>query len=179
MADTTPSLAAFRELRRTNGSMRVQSSPTRAPSAMSSSPRRRASSWISRDFVWRNELPVGSSSQYAQYCAFREAKVRGVTVLLDGQGADELLGGYEQFFRDYVASLEERGEHERLERELPRTRQRCPLALPSALRKFRDRAPFRVRHCFSNHLRLGPTFEGSHLHAPEALRPLRITHTFP
>jgi asparagine synthase (glutamine-hydrolysing) len=41
-----------------------------------------------------HEEPVGSSSVYAQYRVMRAAHEAGVTVLLDGQGADELLGGY-------------------------------------------------------------------------------------
>jgi asparagine synthase (glutamine-hydrolysing) len=57
------------------------------------------------DFIWMNELPVGSTSQYAQWCVFRDAKEHGITVLLDGQGADELLGGYEQYFVQYLDSL--------------------------------------------------------------------------
>lgn len=55
------------------------------------------------DFAWANELPVDSASQYAQYCVFRLARRTGVTVLLDGQGADEILGGYEQYFAAYLA----------------------------------------------------------------------------
>ena len=38
--------------------------------------------------------PFGGTSMYAQYCVFRRAKQEGVTVVLEGQGADELLGGY-------------------------------------------------------------------------------------
>lgn len=38
--------------------------------------------------------PFGSSSIYAQYKVFGLAKEHGVTVTLDGQGADELLAGY-------------------------------------------------------------------------------------
>lgn len=49
-------------------------------------------------FAWMNELPVDSASQYAQWCVFRLARAQGVTVLLDGQGADEILGGYEPYF---------------------------------------------------------------------------------
>jgi asparagine synthase (glutamine-hydrolysing) len=41
-----------------------------------------------------HEEPVGSSSVYAQYRVMRAAHEAGVTVLLDGQGADELFGGY-------------------------------------------------------------------------------------
>lgn len=38
--------------------------------------------------------PFGSTSIYAQYRVFRLARENGVTVTLDGQGADELLAGY-------------------------------------------------------------------------------------
>lgn len=107
------------------------------------------------EFIWYNELPVGSSSQFAQWCVFRLAKERGVTVLLDGQGADEALGGYEQIFAHYVRALEERGEMERLRRELPRIRERYPLALRPPARALQDRLPFRVRHWFSNRFDIG------------------------
>lgn len=46
------------------------------------------------DLVLAHEEPVGSSSIYAQYRVMRAAREAGVTVLLDGQGADELFGGY-------------------------------------------------------------------------------------
>ena len=38
--------------------------------------------------------PFASTSIYAQYRVFKEAKEKGITVTLDGQGADELLAGY-------------------------------------------------------------------------------------
>ena len=55
-------------------------------------------------FLWHNELPVDSASQYAQWCVFRLAAENDVTVLLDGQGSDEILAGYEQYFAAYLAS---------------------------------------------------------------------------
>lgn len=106
-------------------------------------------------FIWHNELPVGSSSQYAQWSVFRLAKDHGITVLLDGQGADELLGGYEQYFGAYVAALREIGDHQRLERELPLIRERYPAALKAPARAWRDRLPFNVRHLLSNRAGLG------------------------
>src|SRR5690606_21917281 len=38
--------------------------------------------------------PFGSTSIYAQYRVYKQARASGVTVTLDGQGADELLAGY-------------------------------------------------------------------------------------
>jgi asparagine synthase (glutamine-hydrolysing) len=106
-------------------------------------------------FMWANELPVSSSSQFAQWCVFDLAKQRGVTVLLDGQGADEVLGGYEQYFAKYVEALRERGESDRLHRELPQIRFRYPKALPPPMRGFRDGLSFKARHFISNKFGFG------------------------
>lgn len=38
--------------------------------------------------------PFMSTSMYAQWCVFQVARKAGIKVMLDGQGADELLGGY-------------------------------------------------------------------------------------
>ena len=38
--------------------------------------------------------PFGSTSNFAQFAVFECAKKNGITVTLEGQGADELLGGY-------------------------------------------------------------------------------------
>jgi asparagine synthase (glutamine-hydrolysing) len=107
------------------------------------------------EFLWFNELPVGSSSQYAQWCVFRLAKQHGVTVLLDGQGADEQIGGYEQYFASYVHALERRGESDRLAAELPGIRKRYPLALTPPARQLRDRLPFALRHRISGAFGMG------------------------
>jgi asparagine synthase (glutamine-hydrolysing) len=106
-------------------------------------------------FMWHNELPVGSTSQFAQWCVFQLAQEHGVTVLLDGQGADESLGGYEQYFARYVEALREGGDAARLARELPLIRERYPLALTPPARALRDRLPFPVRRWLSSHLRIG------------------------
>ena len=49
--------------------------------------------------VWHQEEPFLSTSIYAQWCVMRLVREagNGVTVLLDGQGADEALGGYRPF----------------------------------------------------------------------------------
>lgn len=50
-------------------------------------------------FVWHQEEPFTSTSMFAQWCVMELAHKRGVTVLLDGQGADEVLAGYRPFAR--------------------------------------------------------------------------------
>ena len=47
---------------------------------------------------WHQEEPFLSSSIYAQWCVMRLAREHNVTVLLDGQGADEMLAGYHWYF---------------------------------------------------------------------------------
>lgn len=48
--------------------------------------------------VWHADEPFGSASVVAQWFVFKAAKKAGVTVMLDGQGADEVLGGYHGYF---------------------------------------------------------------------------------
>jgi asparagine synthase (glutamine-hydrolysing) len=52
------------------------------------------------------EEPFGSPSVFMQYMVFRKAKEIGCTVMLDGQGGDETLLGYERYFPAYLFSLE-------------------------------------------------------------------------
>ncbi len=54
---------------------------------------------------WHQEEPYGSASIYVQYCVMQLAKENNVTVLLDGQGADEILAGYHAFYPPYFAGL--------------------------------------------------------------------------
>lgn len=49
--------------------------------------------------------PFGSTTIYAQYCVFKLAQEAGIKVMLDGQGADELLGGYRPYLAARLASL--------------------------------------------------------------------------
>ena len=57
------------------------------------------------DLIGVQDEPFGSTSIYAQYRVFRLAKEAGIKVVLDGQGADELLGGYAPYLSTRLASL--------------------------------------------------------------------------
>ena len=56
--------------------------------------------------TWHQDEPFASSSIFAQWCVFREARRVGITVMLDGQGADEPMAGYHSSFRHYLRDLQ-------------------------------------------------------------------------
>ena len=55
------------------------------------------------------EEPFISTSVYAQWRVMKLARERGVTVMLDGQGGDELLAGYLPYYFSYLLNLGRRG----------------------------------------------------------------------
>jgi len=57
------------------------------------------------DLVLLQERPIGSASIFAQYAVMQCASEAGIKVLLDGQGADEMLGGYYPFAGAYLLGL--------------------------------------------------------------------------
>lgn len=57
------------------------------------------------DVFYHQEEPFGGASIFAQWEVMKVAKRENVTVLLDGQGADETLGGYLHYFRPLFLEL--------------------------------------------------------------------------
>ncbi|MEI6264166.1 MAG: asparagine synthase (glutamine-hydrolyzing) [Sphingobacteriia bacterium] len=55
--------------------------------------------------IWHQEEPFPTMSIFAQYCVFDEASKNNLTVMLDGQGADEVLAGYDSFYKPYFISI--------------------------------------------------------------------------
>jgi asparagine synthase (glutamine-hydrolysing) len=49
--------------------------------------------------------PFATASIAAQWFVFRRARQEGVSVMLDGQGADEMLGGYHYYFNTLASCL--------------------------------------------------------------------------
>jgi asparagine synthase (glutamine-hydrolysing) len=61
------------------------------------------------NLIWHQEEPFNSTSIFAQWCVMRLARERGVTVLLDGQGGDELLAGYLPAFQSHLRQTFKQG----------------------------------------------------------------------
>lgn len=55
--------------------------------------------------TWHQDLPISSTSMFAQWEVMKCAKGENIKVLLDGQGADEILGGYYNFAGIYLIEL--------------------------------------------------------------------------
>jgi asparagine synthase (glutamine-hydrolysing) len=54
--------------------------------------------------VWHQDEPFATTSIFAQWCVMADARAAGVTVMLDGQGADEVLAGYRPMLGALVSS---------------------------------------------------------------------------
>lgn len=73
--------------------------------------------WLD-EILWHMDEPLPSSSPYSQWCVFEEAARQDLKVMLDGQGADEQLAGYAQFYPVYFVELLRRGKLKTFWREL-------------------------------------------------------------
>jgi asparagine synthase (glutamine-hydrolysing) len=58
-----------------------------------------------RELIRVQDEPFGGSSIYAQNRVFQAASADGIKVMLDGQGADEILGGYRYFIAARLVTL--------------------------------------------------------------------------
>jgi asparagine synthase (glutamine-hydrolysing) len=72
-------------------------------------------------FVWYLDEPMVSTGPYAQWCVQRLARTK-VTVLLDGQGGDELLAGYTPYQYVYLRELLRKRRYLAFSREALRAR---------------------------------------------------------
>ena len=85
--------------------------------------------------VRQQDEPFGSTSIAAQWFVFEAARREGMKVMLDGQGADEVLGGYETSFMVIASSLLRHGRllsYARFSREHKALLGRRPLSLARA-----------------------------------------------
>ena len=85
--------------------------------------------------TWHQDEPFGSTSILAQWVVFELARKQGVTVMLDGQGADEQLAGYHPYFAWRFQELLRQGRIAELGRDVIATR-RVHGGFPSGLVPF-------------------------------------------
>jgi len=57
------------------------------------------------EVIYTQEEPFGGPSIFMQYFVMRQAKYKNYKVMLDGQGGDETLFGYEKYFTFYFSNL--------------------------------------------------------------------------
>ena len=57
------------------------------------------------EVTWHQEQPVTSPSVWAQFYLFQAAHAADIKVMLDGQGADEILAGYDKFYITHFKSM--------------------------------------------------------------------------
>lgn len=66
--------------------------------------------------MYHQEEPFGGASIYAQWEVFRLANEHNTKVLLDGQGADEILSGYIHFFLPFFREIYKKKGHATLQK---------------------------------------------------------------
>lgn len=70
-----------------------------------------------QDLIYSQDVPFGSTSIYAQYRVMKTAKEHGITVLLDGQGGDELFTGYTPYYKIFYSEAFRNNDKELLKNE--------------------------------------------------------------
>lgn len=68
--------------------------------------------------IYSQDVPIWSTSTYAQYRVMQLVKESGIRVVLDGQGGDELFAGYFPYFLPFWRELEQHGEKARMKMEM-------------------------------------------------------------
>lgn len=62
-----------------------------------------------RKLHWHHEGVIPGASMYLEWAVMKQARGLGYKAILDGQGADEVLGGYRSHFQAYQAELYNEG----------------------------------------------------------------------
>lgn len=68
--------------------------------------------------IYHQDEPFSTTGMYAGYCVYREAAQENVQVLLDGQGADEILCGYRKSRVYYLGMLKREKKYTKMLKEL-------------------------------------------------------------
>lgn len=63
-----------------------------------------------RSIIRYQDSPLVGASSYAQYRIMQEAKAQGITILIDGQGGDEVFAGYAPYYRAWLRERKKGGD---------------------------------------------------------------------
>jgi len=58
-----------------------------------------------QQLIYFQDIPLATTSTYAQSRVMRAAQEQGISILIDGQGGDELYAGYQTFYYSYFNQL--------------------------------------------------------------------------
>ncbi|MBL4844267.1 MAG: asparagine synthase (glutamine-hydrolyzing) [Planctomycetes bacterium] len=117
--------------------------------------------------------PFGSASIVAQWFVFERVSQEGLKVVLDGQGADEILGGYHMYFDPLVRSFIKQGRLREAHRVLREFQKLNGTPLLSRREAIGDVVPARLKGAYGHMLRvLGRYLPESHAQpTPQAVQP--------
>lgn len=79
--------------------------------------------------IWHQEEPFSGLSIFAQWSVMKKARERGIPVLLDGQGGDEVFLGYERYYAWFLMSLFKQFKFKRLIKEIKKGSENSKLSL--------------------------------------------------
>lgn len=126
----------------------------------------------------QQDEPVNSSSVFAQYAVYQAIEKSGIKVVIDGQGADETLGGYERYYPWYWQELyRDRKWHSSQEQQMTRALGiEVDFSWKNKLAAFfPDLASWQRRREYRKKAKNDPELDGSFRH--EQLK--RFHHTLP
>jgi len=111
------------------------------------------------DLFYFQDEPVESASAFAQWSVMRTVRDRGVTVLLDGQGGDEIAAGYHAYFPSFLSELERQSSQlaatertallEHLRIDVPRPHVKADRSVVGASRRGARHLKQRARHALA------------------------------
>lgn len=121
--------------------------------------------------IYAQDLPIGSTSIFAQWEVMKCAGQNNIKVLLDGQGADEILGGYYNFAGIYLIELLKSFKFNRFLKEYNQLKQNfTPQIKNAVLRAAYYYLPESIQHQLRANERLSYNFIN-----PENLKELELT----
>ncbi|MCO6491598.1 MAG: asparagine synthase (glutamine-hydrolyzing) [Phaeodactylibacter sp.] len=85
---------------------------------------------------WFQDEPIASAAVVAHFRMMQAIREQGFKVMLNGQGADEILAGYDKFYWPFFRELA-RARPWKLPTEIAGLLRRSPPSLPDAWRRFR------------------------------------------